>query len=47
MSAQALFEPDRVPVELDDVATVGEAVQECRGEPWVTEDLSPAGEVQD
>ncbi len=28
------------------MATVGEAVQERRGEPGITEDLSPAGKVQ-
>ncbi len=33
-------------MELHDVATMGEAVQECRGEPGITEDLGPAGEVQ-
>ena len=46
LSTHTLFKPERVPLELDDVATVGEAVQECRGEPGITEDLSPAGEVQ-
>ncbi len=44
--AQALFEPERITMKLDDMATVGEAVQERRREPWITEDLSPAGEVQ-
>ena len=34
-----LFEPERVLLELDDMATVGEAVQEGRGEPGITEDL--------
>ena len=46
LPAQTLFEPERVPLELDDMATVGEAVQKCRGEPGITKDLSPAGEVQ-
>jgi len=46
LSAQALFEPERITMKLDDMATVGEAVQERRGESWITKDLSPAGEVQ-
>ena len=45
LSTQTLFEPERVALELDDMATVGEAIQERRGEPGITKDLSPTGEV--
>jgi hypothetical protein len=33
-------------MKLDYMATVGETVQERRGEPGITEGFSPAGEVQ-
>ncbi len=33
-------------MELDDMATVGEAVRGRRGELGITKDLSPTGEVQ-
>ncbi len=46
MSPEALFEPERVPLKLDDMATMGEAVQQRRREPGITKDLSPTGEVQ-
>ena len=46
LSAQTLFEPERIPLKLDDMATVGETVQERRGELGITKDFSPAGEVQ-
>ena len=46
LSAEALFEPERIPLKFNDMATVGETVQERRGEPGITKDLSPAGEVQ-
>ena len=45
LPAQALFEPERIPLKLDNMATVGETVQQRRGESGITEDLSPAGEV--
>ncbi len=45
-SAQALLEPERIPLKFDDMAAVGETVQERRGEPGVTENFRPAGEVQ-
>ena len=45
LSAQALFEPERFPLKLDDMATVGETVLQRRGEPGITKDLSTAGEV--
>ena len=46
LSAQALFEPERIPLKLHDMTAVGETVQERRGEPGITKDLGPAGEVQ-
>ena len=37
LSPKTHFKPERVPLELDDVATVGEAVQQRRGEPLLRE----------
>src|SRR3989304_3657124 len=46
LPAQALLEAVGVALELEDVAAMGEAVQESRREVGVPEDLRPTGEVQ-
>src|SRR4030066_1821082 len=46
LPAQALLEAVGVALELEDVAAMGEAVQEGSGQAGVAEDLRPAGEVQ-
>src|SRR3989337_4146690 len=46
LPAQALLEAVGVALELEDVAAMGEAVQEGSGQAGVAEELRPAGEVQ-
>src|SRR3990170_4293904 len=46
LPAQALLEAVGVSLEFEDVAAMGEAVQEGSGQAGVAEDLRPAGEVQ-
>lgn len=36
LSAQALFEAERIPLKFHDMAKVGHAAQEGRGEPWTS-----------
>src|SRR3989304_4660916 len=46
LPAQALLEAVGVPLELEDVAAMSEAIQEGSGQAGIAEDLRPTGEVQ-
>src|ERR671914_293941 len=46
LSAQALLEAIAIPVEFQHMATMGQAIEQCPSEPFVTKDFSPAAKLQ-
>ena len=46
LSAQALLEAIAIPVEFQHMATMGQAIEQCPSEPFVTKDFPPVAELQ-